>query len=113
MADGWSADNLAVGSVGGLLQQLDRDTCQFAFKCSQVCVNGERRDVFKDPVDGGNKTSKRGRLSLIRESSGDIITVSGLNSVFGNILESVYFNGRQLIRPSFSQIKARALVKAR
>ena len=46
---GWSADNITFGMGGALLQQLNRDTQQFAFKCSNVTVNGEDRDVFKDP----------------------------------------------------------------
>lgn len=59
----WSTDNLAFGSGGGLLQQMDRDTCKYAFKCSAVKVNGEWRDVYKDPVTDPGKVSKRGRIS--------------------------------------------------
>jgi nicotinamide phosphoribosyltransferase len=61
---GWSADNISFGVGGALLQQLNRDTQKFAFKCSNVTVNGEDRDVFKDPVEGHDKASKRGRLAL-------------------------------------------------
>jgi nicotinamide phosphoribosyltransferase len=61
---GWSADNISFGMGGALLQQLNRDTQKFAFKCSNVTVNGEDRDVFKDPVEGHDKASKRGRLAL-------------------------------------------------
>src|SRR5262249_42466667 len=61
---GWSADNITFGMGGALLQQLNRDTQQFAFKCSSVTVNGEDHDVFKDPVEGHDKASKRGRLAL-------------------------------------------------
>jgi nicotinamide phosphoribosyltransferase len=61
---GWSADNIAFGMGGALLQQLNRDTQKFAFKCSNVTVNGEDHDVFKDPVEGHDKASKRGRLAL-------------------------------------------------
>lgn len=49
---------------GGLLQQCDRDTQEFAMKCSSVTVNGEHRDVFKDPITASNKASKRGRVLL-------------------------------------------------
>lgn len=38
---GWSADNLAFGSGGALLQRLDRDTQKCAFKCSCITRNGE------------------------------------------------------------------------
>ncbi|HLW52836.1 MAG TPA: nicotinate phosphoribosyltransferase [Candidatus Angelobacter sp.] len=61
---GWSADNITFGMGGALLQQLNRDTQQFAFKCSNVTVQGRDRDVFKDPVEGHDKASKRGRLAL-------------------------------------------------
>jgi nicotinamide phosphoribosyltransferase len=61
---GWSADNISFGMGGALLQQLNRDTQRFAFKCSNVTVHGEDRDVFKDPVEGHDKASKRGRLAL-------------------------------------------------
>lgn len=61
---GWSADNISFGMGGALLQQLNRDTQKFAFKTSNVTVNGKDREVFKDPVEGHDKMSKRGRLAL-------------------------------------------------
>lgn len=84
---GYSADNFAFGMGGGLLQQCDRDTQEFAMKCSavgvreQVTVNrGDGyydredkvvwRDVYKDPVTASNKASKRGRVTLW-ESGGE------------------------------------------
>jgi nicotinamide phosphoribosyltransferase len=61
---GWSADNITFGMGGALLQQLNRDTQKFAFKTSNVTVNGKDLEVFKDPVEGHDKMSKRGRLAL-------------------------------------------------
>lgn len=77
---GYSADNFAFGMGGGLLQQLNRDTQQWAMKCSAVGVRevvgdekmlgiGARyktvwRDVSKDPVTDSGKRSKRGRVTL-------------------------------------------------
>ena len=37
----WSADNVAFGSGGALLQKVDSDTQQCAYKCSYVVVNGK------------------------------------------------------------------------
>lgn len=54
-----SLDNIAFGMGGGLLQMLNRDTLGWAMKCSAARVNGEWRDVYKDPI-GGSKTSKKG-----------------------------------------------------
>jgi nicotinamide phosphoribosyltransferase len=74
---GYSADNFAFGMGGGLLQQLNRDTQQWAMKCSAVGVRewyetprGDKltkvvwRDVFKDPVTDHGKVSKKGRVTL-------------------------------------------------
>lgn len=61
---GWSADNIAFGSGGGLLQKLNRDTQKCAFKCSFVQSGGKQIDVYKDPITDPGKKSKRGRLSL-------------------------------------------------
>ena len=37
----WSAENLAFGSGGALLQRMDRDTQKCAFKCSYAVCNGK------------------------------------------------------------------------
>jgi nicotinamide phosphoribosyltransferase len=46
---GFSATNVAFGMGGALLQKLNRDTQQFAIKCSEVTVAGEAIAVYKDP----------------------------------------------------------------
>ena len=37
----WSADNVAFGSGGALLQKIDRDTQKCAYKCSYAIINGK------------------------------------------------------------------------
>lgn len=37
---GWSIDNIGFGMGGALLQRLDRDTQQWAMKCSAALING-------------------------------------------------------------------------
>jgi len=60
---GYSADNVAFGMGGGLLQQVNRDTLKFAMKCSAIKQNGEWKDVFKCPVDAKWKASRGGRFN--------------------------------------------------
>lgn len=60
----WSADNIAFGSGGALLQKMNRDTQKFAFKCSSITINGDEREVFKEPVTAAFKKSKKGRMKL-------------------------------------------------
>ena len=57
---GWSADSIAFGSGGGLLQKLNRDTQKCAFKCSAITVDGVEREVFKDPITDKGKAPKKG-----------------------------------------------------
>lgn len=65
---GYSADNLAFGMGGALLQIVNRDTQKFAMKCSAIYINGEWRDVYKDPVDDPGKTSLKGLLNVYLEN---------------------------------------------
>lgn len=37
----WSAENLAFGSGGALLQKMDRDTQKCAYKCSYAVCDGK------------------------------------------------------------------------
>lgn len=102
----WSADNIAFGSGGGLLQKLNRDTQRFAFKCSSIVVNGEERDVFKRPITGRDKLSKAGRLKLI-ERDGRQLTVAARDRG-EDLLQPVFRNGKILQRWSLAEIRQRA-----
>lgn len=68
--NGFSADNFAFGMGGALLQKHDRDTYKFAMKCSAICVDGEWREVFKDPVTDPGKASKKGLVTLLQTREG-------------------------------------------
>ena len=53
---GFSADNIAFGSGGGLLQKLNRDTLKFAFKCAAVVVDGRRARCVQESGDRSRQT---------------------------------------------------------
>ena len=103
---GWAAENIAFGSGGGLLQKLDRDTQRFAFKCSAIRVNGQWRDVYKDPVTDPGKVSKRGRLRLVQAVGGALSTTTDEGG--GDMLVEVFRNGRVFVDQSLDDIRARA-----
>lgn len=103
----WSADNLAFGSGGGLLQKLDRDTQKFAFKCCAVRINGIWQDVLKDPVTDTGKRSKAGRLALVRRG-GAFQTVPFDAAGDDNLLEPVFKNGVLLREQTFDDVRATA-----
>ena len=104
---GYSADNIAFGQGGALLQQIDRDTLKFAMKCSAVRVAGEWRDVYKDPVTDTGKRSKRGRLALTKNDAGEYVTVRKEASV-NDILVTVFDNGKIMNSTTFEEVRGRA-----
>ena len=101
---GWSADNIGFGMGGALLQKLDRDTQKFAFKCSCAVVNGEARDVFKDPITDHGKKSKKGRLKLIKDATLGFTTVSE-DATGEDVLKTVFENGEIKNQYTFEEIK--------
>lgn len=111
---GFSADNLAFGCGGGLLQQVDRDTQQFALKCASMAIAGENRDVYKQPVTDPGKDSKKGRITLYRnKETGNIFTgieAHGADKDNDILLETYYENGELLIDDTFADVRARAVV---
>lgn len=109
VAAGWSADNLAFGMGGAMLQGVNRDTLNFAMKASDAKVEGLWRDVYKDPVTQSMKKSKRGRLALIKEK-GEFKTIRQieLNDPRDNLLVTVFEDGRLVETTTFEEVRERA-----
>jgi nicotinamide phosphoribosyltransferase len=106
-ARGLSTENIAFGMGAALLQKVNRDTQKFAMKASAICVNGEWRDVYKDPVTDPGKRSKAGRLALVEEK-GRLTTVRREQAAKDrDQLAEVYRNGELLLDWSFEQIRER------
>lgn len=104
---GWSADNIAFGMGGALLQKLDRDTQKCAFKCAEVVVNGEARKVSKDPITDPGKRSKAGRLKLVKTERGGFTTIDADVEAEDQLVE-VFRNGEILKTYNFDEVRARA-----
>lgn len=114
---GFSSENIAFGSGGGLLQKFDRDTMKFAFKCCSVVVDGEERDVRKTPMEfnpegeyiQSYKLSKQGNLGLIKLKDGGYATEIDVPDK-DNVLRPVFVNGTVVVRDTFQQMRERAAV---
>ena len=102
----WSADNIAFGSGGGLLQKLNRDTQRFAFKCSSATIGDEERDVFKQPITDGGKKSKAGRLKLVNDNN--VLKTVPASDPRPDELQFVFRNGELLVDQNFAQIRKNA-----
>lgn len=110
LANNYSATNIAFGMGGGLLQQLDRDTLQFAMKCSHIINDGKAVDVYKKPSTDKKKDSKKGRLDLVKTLSGIKTVKLNSNEMFSpnSIMNTVYLNGEITLETPLSQIRERA-----
>jgi nicotinamide phosphoribosyltransferase len=115
MALGYSADNIAFGMGGALLQQVDRDTQKFAMKASSAKINGEWVSVVKDPITDPGKKSKAGRVTLWR-SGGEFVSAveqpkgwhdKGIGD-FVDVLEEVYCDGRLVKEITFAEVRQNA-----
>ena len=104
----WSADNLAFGSGGALLQRLDRDTQKCAYKCSYAIISGKGVNVYKKPITDLGKKSKKGRLTL-EFNNGCYVTVEqGEGSPSQDQLVTVFENGKLLKDYTFDEVRNRA-----
>lgn len=66
---GFATTNVVLGIGSYTYQYNTRDTFGMAMKATSVVVDGERRDIFKDPVtDDGTKKSAKGLLKVSRIS---------------------------------------------
>jgi nicotinamide phosphoribosyltransferase len=112
--NGWSADNIAFGMGGALLQQLDRDTQKFAMKCSAAEINGEWVDVFKDPVTDRVKASKKGRVTLWTNGTGEFVSSVDMPKQWADYgwtdaLVPVYWNGNLHRDYTFEEVRANSM----
>jgi nicotinamide phosphoribosyltransferase len=108
---GFAIDNIAFGMGGGLLQKLDRDTMRFAMKANEAIVRGARRDVSKSPVTDKAKSSKAGRVKVIRNGDERILTVREDDPAYAttpNLLQPVWRDGKLLKDWTFDQVRAHA-----
>jgi nicotinamide phosphoribosyltransferase len=107
LAAGWSADNVVVGSGGGLLQQgFTRDTQRFAIKASYAEIAGQPVLIQKQPKTDSSKRSKAGRFKVIYNEQG-ILTTVPLEEAGEDILRILYEDG--VFSPeSFATIVQRA-----
>ena len=105
---GWSADNVAFGMGGALLQQCNRDTQKFAIKASSMVRNGKIKDVYKAPVTDNGKRSKRGKLKLV--NNGGILETFDSHQLGTDVLQTVWENGVLVVDPTFEEIRKQANV---
>lgn len=108
--NGFSIENIIFGMGGKLLQaDVNRDTFQNACKLCWAIVDGEERDIFKDPATSSAKKSKKGRQKLIL-LDGQYKTVRQDEYLdYPDQLVTVFENGKLKNKITFDQIRENAL----
>lgn len=96
-AKGFASTNVVLG-IGSFTYQFNtRDTFGFAMKATYCEINGEGREIFKDPItDDGTKKSATGLLCVTRdEYSGDYILMDRVDwqTSKGGELKTIYRDG--------------------
>lgn len=87
---GYAPECVVMGSGGGLLQSVTRDTMKFAQKTSYMVINGVGVETVKDPITDPGKRSKGGR-----QATDEFVPY--------------YKNGEVLYNPKWSEICDRAM----
>jgi nicotinamide phosphoribosyltransferase len=105
---GYSGSNIAFGMGGALVQGVNRDTAKFAMKANEAIVNGEAREVFKDPVTDSGKRSKLGRQAVVAVHHGHTAVPEKDVGDSYNFLQPVFRNGVILKRWTWEEAKAYA-----
>ena len=110
-AKGFASTNVVLGIGSFTYQYNTRDTFGFAMKATYVEINGEGREIFKDPItDDGTKKSATGLLKVFKTTlEGDIVLhdqVSWEEEKEG-ILQTIYKDGKFYNETTLTEIKNR------
>jgi len=115
-AKGFASTNVVFGVGSFTYQYQTRDTFMSAMKATWVQVNGEGKDIFKDPAtDSGTKKSARGRIAVLQDSTGDYFLVDSTSSPDASEIEggdfdhlnTVWEDGKFLVEHTFAEVRAR------
>lgn len=107
---GFASINAVYGIGSYTYQYNTRDTFGFALKSTLAVINGDEKQIFKDPkTDDGTKKSQKGKVVVFKKN-GEITFTDGLSldaEMSVNLLKTIYLNGKLVNEQSFSDIRKR------
>ena len=106
---GFASTNIVLGVGSFTYQYNTRDTFGFAMKATYVEVNGEGREIFKNPVtDDGTKKSATGLL-CVEEHDGKIGLYDRVSKATENtgLLRTIYMNGQFENQTTLTEIRSK------
>lgn len=106
----FASTNIVLGIGSYTYQYNTRDTFGFAVKATYGEVDGEAREIFKDPItDNGTKKSKKGLLGVFTNETGGLICTDCLSKddEKRGLLETVFCDGNIVKVDNFETIRKR------
>lgn len=109
-AKGFASTNVVFGIGSYTYQYNTRDTFGYALKSTLCVINGEEKQIFKNPkTDDGTKKSQKGRVAVLRQGD-TFIFADGFSlndNIPGDQLREVFRDGKLLIDETFANIRER------
>ena len=104
---GFASTNVVFGIGSFTYQYLTRDTFGFAIKATWGQVNGESREIFKDPItDKGDKRSAAGLLRVEKTDNGfELFDRQTPEQEAQGALDTVFENGNLIKEVSLNDIR--------
>jgi len=108
---GFAANNVVFGVGSYTYQYVTRDSFGFAMKATWGQVDGEGRDIFKDPItDDGLKKSAKGLLRVEETDQGFVLhDQQTADQEREGAMRSVFHEGRLIVEDTFQQIRHRLM----
>lgn len=113
-AKGFASSNVVFGVGSFTYQHVTRDTFGFAVKSTYGEVNGEGREIYKDPkTDNGVKKSARGLLKVtIIDGVYCLVDRQPSMNETDDCMREVFRDGKLLVDDSIAAIRGRVVSKA-
>lgn len=111
-AKGFASTNIVYGIGSYTYQYNTRDTFGFALKSTLCVINGDEKQIFKDPkTDDGIKKSLKGRVAVFQNTNGEIRAEDNLylgqGEFVGDLLKPIFKNGVLLKETTLSEIRTK------
>lgn len=74
----YSSENIVFGIGAHTYQNLSRDTFKFAMKATAIKINGEWKEIYKDPITDPGKKSAKGILNVV---NGELIEGTTIENI--------------------------------
>lgn len=107
---GFASTNMVYGVGSFTYQYNTRDTFGFALKSTLCVIDGDEKQIFKDPkTDNGIKKSQKGRVAVYMEE-GQVKFKDQLmlnEELDGDMLNTVFYNGLLMNETTFAEIRER------